>query len=193
MGVGGDRQGEDCDIASRARQPCLPCSLWRFEVISRTILTWQHSIWHAGRVTILPNWWRMTTLIPKNICLQVILTMLVANPRTLLNIGLVFHWCNQMCNSKRLTEYAALFHYQNAANQRFITKHLLKKRLVFCLTGQMIERQRRKSEPSIEFANFCPSPVEPSTLRSTRTVTSTPISWLPCTGGITGTLPEKGK
>ena len=53
--------------------------------------------------------------------------VLVASARTLLNIGVVFHRCIQICSSKRLSEYPTLYHYRNAASKRFTMKQSLKK------------------------------------------------------------------
>ena len=51
---------------------------------------------------------------------------LVACTGILLNIGLVFHRCNQMCTFWDPSFYPTLLHSRNAANQRFSSKDSLK-------------------------------------------------------------------
>ena len=51
---------------------------------------------------------------------------LVAYTRILLNVGLVFHRCNQMCTFWDPSFYPTLLHSRNAANQRFSSKDSLK-------------------------------------------------------------------
>ena len=51
---------------------------------------------------------------------------LVACARVLVNLGLVFPRCNQMCTSRDPDEYPTLHHLRNAAKQRFATKDSFK-------------------------------------------------------------------
>ena len=115
---------------------------------------------------------------------------LVACTRLLLNVGLVFHRCNQMCTSKDPSEYPTLLHSRCAANKRFSAKDSLKV-LGDILLGWANDVGGEEELPPVELMNVCPSPAVRSTRRSARN-SSTPEVRMPCVRAISGKTPGKG-
>ena len=112
----------------------------------------------------------------------------MACARVLVNLGLVFHSCNQMCTSRDPDEYPTLHHLRNANKQRVATKDSFK-----ILSNILLEMasQPEANQSPVELVNFCPSPSAPVSRRSSRN-SATPQHCLPCPRACTGKTPGKG-
>ena len=108
--------------------------------------------------------------------------------RVLVNLGLVFHRCKQMCTSRDPDKYPTLHHLRNAASHRFATKDPFK-----ILSNILLEiaSQPDANQSLVELVNFCPSPPAPVSMRSARN-SATPQHRLPCPRACTGKTPGKG-
>ena len=117
--------------------------------------------------------------------------VLIACSRFLLNAGLVFHRCNQMCSAKDPEEYPTLYHICHANNQRFSSKDSLRLLSKILLKLASNETEAEEAEP-LELVNLCHSPAVSHTRKSTRVKQGTPNVRMPCVAGITGKTPGKG-
>ena len=115
---------------------------------------------------------------------------LVACTRILLNIGLVFHRCNQMCTSMDPSSYPTLLHIRNVANQRFFSKDSLKVFSNILLDWANQEKEQEELSP-VEIVNTCPSPAVAPARRSARH-SSTPQVKMPCVQGMSSRSPGRG-
>ena len=100
----------------------------------------------------------------------------VATARDLLNLGVVFHRCNQMISSKDPEEYPTLYHWRDAASHR----STMKRSLATLYTTLLEMAKGAEQEESIEMANcYLSSPEEPEIRRSNRKQPNTPSIRMP--------------
>ena len=80
------------------------------------IVSWLVAVWNTirGGGDTLP---RMSNIYQERI--GICSENLVACDRVLVNLGLVFHRCNQVSTSKDPDDYSTLYHCRNAASHRF--------------------------------------------------------------------------
>ena len=87
------------------------------------------------------------------------LDTIIACARILLNLGIVFHRCNQMLVSKHPSEYPTLYH----SEMPLVIVSQQRNHWMYSLRFLFDESEGEKSvsnyEP-FELANFCPSPEE---------------------------------
>ena len=113
----------------------------------------------------------------------------VATARDLLNLGVVFHRCNQMISSKDPEEYPTLYHWRDAASHR----STMKRSLATLYTTLLEMAKGAEQEESVEMANcYLSSPEEPEIRRSNRKQPNTPSIRMPCVVGVSGYTPGKG-
>ena len=115
--------------------------------------------------------------------------------RILLNLGVVFHRCNQMLTSQHPKNYPTRYHSCNSARHRYTTKQSLKVYYNILMERANIDvKVGKKEEAPFELSNCCPSPAEPPNRKSSRKIAAgTHMIRLPCVAALSGSTPGQGR